>query len=48
MSPQLSESKNKEKRNQHEARGKLLHAGFLLGLFFNYEDGGGLFFRNVG
>jgi hypothetical protein len=24
------------------------HAGFLLGLFFNPEDGGDMFFRNVG
>jgi hypothetical protein len=25
----------------------LLHAGFLLGLFFDSEDGGDMFFRNV-
>jgi hypothetical protein len=26
----------------------LLHAGSLLGLFFNPEDGGGMILRNVG
>jgi hypothetical protein len=26
----------------------LLHAGFLLGLFFDSEDGGEMFLRNVG
>jgi hypothetical protein len=26
----------------------LLHAGFLLGLLFNPEDGGDMFLRNVG
>jgi hypothetical protein len=26
----------------------LLHAGFLLGILFNPEDGGDMFFRNVG
>jgi hypothetical protein len=26
----------------------LLHAGFLLGLFFDLEDGGDMFFRRVG
>jgi hypothetical protein len=28
--------------------GDLLHAGFLLGLFFNPEDGDDMFHRNVG
>jgi hypothetical protein len=40
-------------RNQHEISGKhqtgsrayfLLHSGFSLGLFFDHEDGGGMFF----
>jgi hypothetical protein len=26
----------------------LLHAGFLLGLFFEHEDGGDMILRNVG
>jgi hypothetical protein len=26
----------------------LVYAGFLLGLFFGYEDGGDTFLRNVG
>jgi hypothetical protein len=26
----------------------LLHTGFLLGLFFDPEDGGDMFFRNFG
>jgi hypothetical protein len=41
-------------RNQREAGSKensvcyLLHAGFLLGLFFNSEDGGDFFLRRFG
>jgi hypothetical protein len=41
-------------RNQHETSSKktsacyLLHAGFLLDLFFDPEDGGNMFPRNVG
>jgi hypothetical protein len=27
---------------------QLLHAGFLLGLFFDTEDGGAMFLRSVG
>jgi hypothetical protein len=30
------------------ARKALLNAGFLLGLFFDPEDGGDMFFRNAG
>jgi hypothetical protein len=26
----------------------LLHAGFLIGVFFGLEDGGDMFFQNVG
>jgi hypothetical protein len=26
----------------------MLHAGFLLGLFFDLEDGGNIFLQNVG
>jgi hypothetical protein len=37
-------------RNQHEADifSCLLHLGFVLGLFFDAEDGGDMFLRNVG
>jgi hypothetical protein len=31
-----------------KADGKLCSVGFLLGLFFDPEDGGDMFFRNVG
>jgi hypothetical protein len=42
-----------EKINQHKSislrsASYLLHAGFLLGLFFYPEDGGDMFLRNVG
>jgi hypothetical protein len=33
-------------RNKREIR--FFHTGFLLGLFFNPEDGGDIFLRNVG
>jgi hypothetical protein len=39
MSPPSSRLKNKPNY--------LLHAGFLLYLFFHPEDGGGLFLRNI-
>jgi hypothetical protein len=34
----------RQARKQHEAGD---HAGFLFGLFFNPEDGGDIFLRNV-
>jgi hypothetical protein len=30
------------------ANRSLLHTGFFLGIFFDYEDRGDIFFRNVG
>jgi hypothetical protein len=48
----LQEQIISQARNQHEAGSKktsacyLLHAGFLLGFFFDSEDGD-MFFRNV-
>jgi hypothetical protein len=44
----------KPRKFQHEGGSKqssvchLLHAGFLLGTFFDPEVGGDMFFRNVG
>jgi hypothetical protein len=46
MSPPSSESKNKPSRNLQSCY--LLHAGFLLGLFFDPEDAGDMFLRNIG
>jgi hypothetical protein len=34
-------------RNQYEAGGKQLHPGFLCGIFFSAEDGGGIFLQNI-
>jgi hypothetical protein len=35
-------------KNQHEGGNKQsLYPGFFLGLFFDPEDGGDMFFRNV-
>jgi hypothetical protein len=31
-----------------KAGGKLFHAGFFLGLFFDPEDGGDMFHHNLG
>jgi hypothetical protein len=50
MSPPSSESKSENQaRRQHEACSKhsLLEAGFLLGLFFDPEDGSDMFIRIV-
>jgi hypothetical protein len=48
MSPQSSGPKNKTRaRNQREASDKL-QGRFLLGLFFDHEDEGDMFFRNAG
>jgi hypothetical protein len=46
----LQERRTSQARNQHEAGGKhsLLHADFLLGLFFDPEDGGDVFLQHVG
>jgi hypothetical protein len=51
MSPPSSWSKNKPTKNNHESRWfaevYLSPAGFLLGVFFDAEDGGYMFLRNV-
>jgi hypothetical protein len=39
--------RNKEETSMKPAAVEL-HAGFLLGLLFNQEDGGSVFLRNVG
>jgi hypothetical protein len=44
MSPPSSQSKNTPSKSSDYY---LLHAGFLLGLFFNPEDGGDMFLQNV-
>jgi hypothetical protein len=44
MSPSSSGSKNKPTKKACY----MLHAGFLLGLFFDLEDRGDMFLRNVG
>jgi hypothetical protein len=47
MSPAISGSKNKPSKEPAKLLSICFHAGFLLGLFFNPEDGGNIFFRNV-
>jgi hypothetical protein len=57
MSPPLSGLKSKpsklQETNMKQVAGEasdfcLTHVGFLLGFFFNPENGGSMFFRNVG
>jgi hypothetical protein len=50
MSPPSSESNNNpSKGTSVKAGGKQsFHAGFLLGLLYDPEDGGDMFLRNVG
>jgi hypothetical protein len=43
MPPPSSGSKNKSSK-----KSSMLHAGFLRGLFFDSEDGGDMFHRNIG
>jgi hypothetical protein len=46
MSPPSSGSRTSQARNKCDTDSKqnyLLHAGFLLGIFFNPEDGGKMF-----
>jgi hypothetical protein len=45
MSPLSSGKKNKPSKYQLESREFI--AGFLLGLFFDPEEGGDMFLRNV-
>jgi hypothetical protein len=45
MAPSSSESKNNSSKKPAETY--LLHTGFLFHLFFDPEDGGDMFFRNV-
>jgi hypothetical protein len=46
MLPPSSESKNKPSKQSSACY--LLHAGFLLDLLFDPEDGGDMFLQNVG
>jgi hypothetical protein len=46
--PHLQGRRNKVSKNQHEAGSYLLQAGFFLGSFFDPEDVGDMFLRDVG
>jgi hypothetical protein len=49
MSPSSSGSKNKPRRVVSTAvLAACYHAAFLLSLFFDPEDGGNIFLRNIG
>jgi hypothetical protein len=44
----LQDRKISKARNKHGSACRLLHASFLLGLFFDFEDGGDMLLRNAG
>jgi hypothetical protein len=44
----MFEYKAKQAGGKQSSAFSLLHADFLLGLFLNPEEGGGIFLRNVG
>jgi hypothetical protein len=48
ISPPFSGSKNELRKNSRPLFATCVHAGFLLDLFFDLEDGGDMFLRNVG
>jgi hypothetical protein len=48
MSPPILDSKNKSSVKFGGKLATCFRVGFLLGLFFDPEDGGDMFFRNVG
>jgi hypothetical protein len=49
MLPPSSKSKNKpNKKPAYSSACNLLHTGFLFSVFFDPEDGGDMFLRNIG